>query len=88
MQTAICAWLTAINLLAFCLCGWDKLQARRHGRRIPEHTLLLLCALGGGPAFFAGMLLFHHKTRKPRFLYGVPAVFAAEILLLFLLRGF
>ena len=64
----------AVNLLALALCGLDKTRARKGGWRIPERTLLGLCALGGAPLFWVGMRLFHHKTRHRRFAVGVPVM--------------
>ena len=29
---------------------------------------------------FAGMHVFHHKTRKPKFYIGVPVIFFLEVL--------
>lgn len=57
----------AASLLALLLYGWDKAAARRGARRVPEARLLLLGLLGGAPGALAGMLLFRHKTRQPRF---------------------
>ncbi len=78
IPTLLLYYLLALSLAAFAVCGWDKRQARLHRRRVPERTLLLLCALGGAPGFGAGMLLFHHKTRKPKFYMGVPAILLAQ----------
>ena len=78
-------YLGAVNLLAFVFCGWDKRAAKRGARRIPERRLLALCALGGSPAFLLGMTLFHHKTRKPRFAWGVLLILAAQLALLVLI---
>ena len=64
----------AVNLLVLALCGLDKTRARKGGWRIPERTLLGLCALGGAPLFWVGMRLFHHKTRHRRFAVGVPVM--------------
>lgn len=83
MQTLFLLWLACVNAAAFLICGWDKRQACRSRRRVPERTLLWLCALGGSFAFLAGMLLFHHKTRKPKFLYGVPLLLAMQVLAAF-----
>ena len=77
-------YLAAVNLAAFALCGWDKLAAKRGARRVPERRLLAFCALGGSPAFLVGMILFHHKTRKPKFYAGVPLILAAQLVLLVL----
>ncbi len=64
----------AVNLLALALCSLDKARARAGGWRIPERTLLGLCALGGAPLFWVGMRIFHHKTKHRRFAVGVPVM--------------
>lgn len=77
-----------MNLLAFALCGWDKLAAKRGARRVPERRLLAFCVLGGSPAFLVGMFLFHHKTRKPKFAVGVPVILVVQLVLLVLTARF
>ena len=56
-----------IGGVTFLLYGWDKLQARRAARRVPEVHLHALALLGGFGGAFAGMQLFRHKTQKPVF---------------------
>ncbi|MFO7273992.1 MAG: DUF1294 domain-containing protein [Symbiobacteriaceae bacterium] len=73
--------LILYNLLVFLTYAWDKLQARRGGRRVPERTLLWLSALGGGPGALLGIYLIRHKTRKPLFALGVPGLLAAQLAL-------
>ena len=67
-------YLGAVNLISFCAMGWDKGQARRRGRRVPERTLLLLDFLGGSLGGILGMLLFRHKTLHLKFRV-LPVVF-------------
>ncbi len=81
-------WFSAVNLMAFALCGWDKLAAKRGACRVPERRLLTFCVLGGSPAFLLGMALFHHKTRKPKFYVGVPLILVAQLTLLVLALRF
>ncbi|MBQ1509071.1 MAG: DUF1294 domain-containing protein [Erysipelotrichaceae bacterium] len=71
-----------MSALSFLLMGIDKYKARKEKWRISEKTLLLSALLGGSPGTLLGMLLFHHKIRKPRFFLGVPA-----ILILYLLKN-
>lgn len=80
-QAVICYFLL-INIAAFVAFGWDKRKARLHQWRIPEAQLLLLAALGGSVGAFAGMRIFHHKTRKPKFYVGIPVIFIIQAVLL------
>lgn len=80
--------LVGFNVLVFCVYGFDKLKARRGWRRVPEATLLWLTALGAGPGALLAMLCFRHKTRKPRFQVGVPAILIGQVALLLLGRRF
>ena len=79
--------LLAVNLAAFLLFGLDKWQAKNHRWRVPERTLLLFAAAGGSAGALLGMYLFHHKTNKPKFYLGVPAILALQVLLLYLGRN-
>ena len=71
-------YLIVINIAAWLMYGLDKWKAKSGAWRIPERTLLLTALAGGSVGALAGMLLFHHKTRKPKFMIGVPVMFAAH----------
>jgi len=77
--------LFLLNLLSFLLFGIDKRRARKGLWRIPEKTLLLSCALFSAAGGLLGMKVFHHKTRKPRFRFGVPALLVLECALAILI---
>lgn len=77
-QILLC-YLAIINAAAFFICGWDKHLAKKQARRVPEKTLLLFCVLGGSPVFWIAMQVFHHKTRKPKFYLGVPAILICQL---------
>lgn len=64
--------LLIINGIAFLLYGADKLLAVLGKRRIPERTLLTIAFLMGGIGAGAGMVIFRHKIRKPKFYLSVP----------------
>ena len=68
--------INAAGLLIMCL---DKLLAKKGARRVPERTLLLIAFLGGSLGSLLGMLLAHHKTRKPKFYLLVPLFLALHI---------
>lgn len=70
-----------ISLTAVIMAVYDKRRARAGKRRVPEARLLLTGALGGAAAMWVAMRLIHHKTRKPRFMWGLPAFFLLHLLL-------
>lgn len=74
-------YLCIINALALTFMLLDKRQAKKHRRRISERTLLATAALGGSIGAWLAMLLFHHKTRHKKFVYGIPAIFLVQVLI-------
>lgn len=59
----------------------DKRAARKSAWRIPEWRLMNIALSGGCFGIYAGMMLFQHKTKHPKFRIGVPLIMAAYILL-------
>lgn len=80
MKTLLCLYLLIINALGLLIMLADKEKAKKHRWRIPESTLLTVAVLGGSVGCYAGMRVFHHKTRKPKFYIGVPVIFAVQVL--------
>ena len=78
-------YLIIINIAAWLMYGLDKWKAKGGAWRIPGRALLLTALLGGSAGALAGMLLFHHKTRKPKFTVGVPVMLAAHCVILWLI---
>ena len=81
----VVVWLIGMNALAAALFAWDKLQARRGGRRISERTLLSAAFLGGSPAALASQQLLRHKTSKEPFrtlLWGIAGLHGLSLLVL------
>ena len=81
----IILYLAAVNLISLILMGADKKKAQKHAWRIPESTLFVLAIIGGSIGSLAGMYLFHHKTRKWYFAYGMPAILFIQAALVLLL---
>ena len=61
-----------MSLVDFLLFGIDKRRAQTRQWRVPETTLLLAALFGGSLGGLLGMLVFHHKTRKPKFYLSIP----------------
>jgi len=77
------AGVNGITLLTFAI---DKLRARQNRWRISEATLLGLAILGPFGAL-GGMVLFHHKTQKLKFLLVPACALLHAILLVGFLPG-
>ena len=75
-------YLIIINLIAFLAMYIDKRKAKRGNRRIKEMTLFTLVFLGGGIGGILGMYTFRHKTKKPAFVIGFPAIFILETVII------
>lgn len=67
-----------INIIVFCMYGIDKYKATHKKWRIPEATLIGAAVFGVLGAL-AGMYVFHHKTKKPKFYITVPAILVLEV---------
>ena len=84
----VCIYLIMINIVGFSIMGIDKKRAKRHQWRIPEKTLFLIAILFGSVGSIAGMYVFRHKTKHPKFVIGMPVILAAQILVCFLVQRF
>jgi len=74
-----------LSIVTFAVWGFDKTSARLGRWRVSERTLLALSWSGGAFGALAGMLFFHHKTRKPAFWLSVGAACLLHLGLLSLL---
>ncbi len=79
LLSVIALWLAAVSGLAVILTLHDKRAARRGARRVPERTLLLVCALGGSAAMLAAMRVIRHKTKHAKYMIGIPVMIAAQV---------
>ena len=77
-----CIYIISLSIITFFIYGCDKLLAIKRKRRISEHTLLLLSVIGGSLGALIAMYLFHHKTRKRKFLVVNYFVSGVEVLIL------
>lgn len=70
MESIAMSWIIFMSIWAFIAMGYDKRQAKRKGRRVPEKNLWLLAFIGGGIGAYVGMQMFRHKTRHTSFRIG------------------
>lgn len=78
----IILYFIIINIIGFIIMWWDKRKAKKGGWRIPEKTLFIITALGGGIGTISGMYTFRHKTQKLNFIIGLPFITILEIILI------
>ncbi len=76
----IILYIVFINLFGFFIMWLDKRKAKKGAWRIPEKTLFIITALGGGIGTTAGMYTFRHKTQKLNFVIGFPFITILEII--------
>ena len=75
----IIIYFIVINIIGFFIMWLDKRKAIKGSWRIPEKTLFIITALGGGIGTIAGMYAFRHKTQKIQFVIGFPFITILEI---------
>lgn len=79
-------YLAVINAVGFGIFGYDKWCAVHHRWRVPEKTLIAAALLGGSVGAYAGMKVFRHKTRHPKFSVGIPVILAVQCAAAVMLR--
>lgn len=81
LVSSIILYLIIINAVGFLLMLADKRAAKKSAWRIPEARLMSIALSGGCFGVYAGMILFRHKTKHPKFSIGVPLIMVLYIML-------
>lgn len=81
-------YLCIINALAFLLMHIDKQKAKKNRWRIPEATLIGMCAIGGSVGGLLGMYLLRHKTKHVKFYLGIPVILVLQLVALYYFRDY
>ena len=79
--SSLVLYLIIINAVGLVLMLMDKRAARKSAWRIPEWRLMNVALSGGCFGIYAGMMLFRHKTKHPKFRIGVPVIMVLYIML-------
>lgn len=85
MQIIIGQIILVWNILIILLYGLDKFKAKKGYRRIRETSLIIPAFFLGGPGAMFGMVLFNHKTAKPKFRTLIPLAIILNILAVYLI---
>ena len=73
------AYFIIVSVIGLILTVYDKIAAkiaRRH--RVPEKVLMMFGAFGGALVMYIVMLLIRHKTRKRKFMAGLPVMIVLQ----------
>jgi uncharacterized membrane protein YsdA (DUF1294 family) len=70
----ILIFVVLANVLSFIVMLVDKNLAVAGKRRVSEGMLFFLAIFFGGLGIYLGMFVFHHKTRKWYFYFGIPLI--------------
>ena len=81
LYAVVGVYLLIINIAAIAVYGIDKRKAVHQKMRISEKTLIILALAGGSIGAIIAMIVFHHKTKKPKFYIGVPAILILQVCL-------
>ncbi len=74
--------LIVLNFIAFITYGIDKYKAKHNHYRFSESTLLLIALPFSALGALLGMYLFHHKTKKIKFMILIPLFLIVQLYLL------
>lgn len=90
MEKYFILYFIVISIVSIVYTIVDKKLAINEKRRVSEKTLFILAGLGGSVAMYITMKKIRHKTKKRRFMIGLPLIFMLQVAILFfiLYNGF
>ena len=74
-------WFILISAVSIIMTVYDKWAAKHKKRRVPERTLLSLGIVGGAAAMYLTMKMIRHKTKKKKFMVGLPLEILLHVLI-------
>ncbi len=74
-------YFVLINLISVIITVYDKYCAVNNKWRVKELTLLLFSALGGSISMYITMQIIRHKTKKLKFMLGIPIIIVFQFVI-------
>ena len=82
-------YFAVISLITVIITAYDKRAAKKNPRkRVPEKVLLALAFCGGSLAELLTMLKIRHKTKKLKFMVGLPVILLLQAVIIFVIFKF
>lgn len=78
-------YIFIMSVIGFGLMFIDKRRAIKGKRRISEASLFAVAAIGGGVGCICGMFAARHKTKRKKFIIGMPIVTFISMLIIFII---
>ena len=76
-------YFVIISAVAVMITAYDKFASKYVKRaRIPEVMLMAFSVAGGSIAMLVTMLTIRHKTRKFKFMIGIPIIIIVQVIAL------
>ena len=82
INNSLLVYFIFINFIGFFAMFLDKRFAQMNQHRISEKTLFGLSIIGGVIGVIFSMYFFRHKTRKVKFIIGLPVILVIQIVFL------
>lgn len=82
-MTYLLVWLVLINIVAVFVYRSDKKKSEKGKWRTRETNLLLYPLFGGGIGSAIGMYVFRHKTKRIKFIIGVPILTIVSVIIIY-----
>lgn len=80
MTDYFCIAVAILNAAVFITYGIDKYRARRRKWRISEFMLIAPAYIFASLGAMLGMIIFNHKTSKPKFRILIPLAFVFNLI--------
>lgn len=81
-------YLIIISVIAVLVTVYDKIASKYIRRaRVSEAMLLLAAVAGGSVAMLLTMLTVRHKTRKYKFMIGIPLIIILQAVVIVILKN-